>query len=131
MEDNTTADYIYKALKAWFQNGPDANKYIILDNMDSTSILQRAAMTNKELAQQRLGGTNVFRVDIYSALNHMPSKRAIDALQVGDILTAEFNNAGDIILLSNGVEVGRLPQPQGDGTGGFKKTNSGWITDVK
>lgn len=131
MEDNTTADYIYKALKAWFQNGPDANKYIILDNMDSTSILQRAAMTNKELAQQRLGGTNVFRVDIYSALNHMPSKRAIDALQVGDTLTAEFNNAGDIILLSNGIEVGRLPQPQGDGAGGFKKTNNGWITDVK
>lgn len=131
MEDNTTADYIYKALKAWFQNGPDANKYIILDNMDSTSILQRAAMTNKELAQQRLGGTNVFRVDIYSALNHMPSKQAIDALQVGDTLTAEFNNAGDIILLSNGVEVGRLPQPQGDGAGGFKKTNNGWITDVK
>lgn len=131
MEDNTTADYIYKAIKAWFQNGPDANKYIILDNMDSTSILQRAAMTNKELAQQRLGGTNVFRVDIYSALNHTPSKKAIDALQVGDTLTAEFNNAGDIILLSNGVEIGRLPQPQGDGTGGFKKTNNGWITDVK
>ena len=131
MEDNTTADYIYKALKAWFQSGPDANKYIILDNMDSTSILQRAAMTNKELAQQRLGGTNVFRVDIYSALNHTPSKKAIDALQVGDTLTAEFNNAGDIILLSNGVEVGRLPQPQSDGTGGFKKTNNGWITDVK
>ena len=131
MEDNTTADYIYKALKAWFQNSPDANKYIILDNMDSTSILQRAAMTNKELAQQRLGGTNIFRVDIYSALNHMPSKRAIDALQVGDTLTAEFNDARDIILLSNGVEVGRLPQPQGDGTGGFKKTNNGWITDVK
>lgn len=131
MEDNTTADYIYKALKAWFQNGPDANKYIILDNIDSTSILQRAAMTNKELAQQRLGGTNVFRVDIYSALNHMPSKRAIDALQVGDTLTADFNDKGDIILLSNGVEIGRLPQPEGDGAGGFKKTNNGWITDVK
>jgi len=131
MEDNTTADYIYKALKAWFQNGPDANKYIILDNMDSTSILQRAAMTNKELAQQRLGGTNVFRVDIYSALNHMPSKRAIDALQVGDTLTADFNDKGDIILLSNGIEIGRLPQPEGDGAGGFKKTNNGWITDVK
>lgn len=131
MEDNTTADYIYKALKAWFQSGPDANKYIILDNMDSTSILQRAAMTNKELAQQRLGGTNVFRVDIYSALNHTPSKKAIDALQVGDTLTADFNDKGDIILLSNGVEIGRLPQPEGDGVGGFKKTNNGWITDVK
>ena len=130
MEDTTTAEYIYKSLKAWFEAGPNKNDYIILDNMDSTSILQRAAMTNKELAEQRLGGTDVYRVQIDQFLMRNASKAAIDKLQQGDKLNAKVDN-GDIILMVGDVEIGRLPQPEGDGAGGFKKTNNGWITDVR
>ena len=116
MEDTTTAEYIYKSLKAWFEAGPNKNDYIILDNMDSTSILQRAAMTNKELAEQRLGGTDVYRVQIDQFLMRNASKAAIDKLQQGDKLNAKVDN-GDIILMVGDVEIGRLPQPEGDGAG--------------
>ena len=128
MEDPTTAQYIYQSLKAWFE----ANKkdYIVLDNMDSTSILQRATMTDRQLADSRLGGTNVFRVQIDQFLTRNASKAAIDKLNAGDTLNAKVDN-GDIILMVGDVEVGRLPQPKIDSaTGGFKKTNNGWITDV-
>ena len=128
MEDTSTAEYIYKSLKAWFE--VNKNKYIILDNMDSTSILQRAAMTDRELASERLGGTNVFRVQIDQFLERVASKAAIDKINAGDTLNAKVDN-GDIILMVGDVEVGRLPQPEiNSSTGGFKKTNNGWITDV-
>lgn len=130
MEDNTTAQYIYNSLKAWFEKGPDADKYIVLDNMDSTSIFDRTSKTNKELATERLGGTNVFRVQIDQFLMRNASKAAIDRLQQGDTLNAKVDN-GDIILMVGDVEIGRLPQPQGNGRGGFQKTNNGWITDVE
>ena len=128
MEDPTTAEYIYKSLKAWFEAKTD--KYIVLDNMDSTSILERAGKTDRELANERLGGTNVFRVQIDQFLPRIASKAAIDKIQKGDTLNAKVDN-GDIILMVGDVEVGRLPQPEVDSsTGGFKKTNNGWITDV-
>ena len=128
MEDPTTAEYIYKSLKAWFESKTD--KYIVLDNMDSTSILERAGKTDRELANERLGGTNVFRVQIDQFLPRIASKAAIDKIQKGDTLNAKVDN-GDIILMVGDVEVGRLPQPEVDSsTGGFKKTNNGWITDV-
>ena len=128
MEDPTTAEYIYKSLKAWFESKTD--KYIVLDNMDSTSILERAGKTDRELANERLGGTNVFRVQIDQFLTRNASKAAIDKIQKGDTLNAKVDN-GDIILMVGDVEVGRLPQPEVDSsTGVFKKTNNGWITDV-
>lgn len=131
MEDPTTAEYIYNALKGWFQSGPEANNYIVLDNMDSTSILERAAMTNKELANSRLGGVDVYRVQIDQFLMRAASKAAIDKIQKGDVLNAKVDN-GDIILMVGDIEIGRLPKPEIDSTtGAFKKTNNGWITDVK
>ena len=131
MEDTTTAQYIYNSLRAWFESGPDANKYIVLENMSSVDhILRRASMTDRALAEERLGGAEMFRVDIASALEHVPSKRAIDALNKGDKLTGDINDKGDIILLSDGVEVGRLVKPEISGDGGFQKTNNGWITKV-
>lgn len=132
MEDPTTAEYIYKSLKAWFESGPEASNYIVIDNMDSSSILQRAAMTNKQLASQRLGGTDVYRVQIDQFLTRNASKAAIDKIQKGDKLNAKVTDDGDIILMVGDVEVGRLPQPEVDkNTGAFKKTNNGWITDVR
>ena len=131
MEDPTTAEYIYKSLKGWFESGPEADKYIVIDNMDSSSILQRAAMTNKQLADQRLSGTDVYRVEIYQFLSRNASKAAIDRIQKGDILNAKVDE-GDIILMVGNTEIGRLPQPDIDSnTGAFKKTNNGWITDVR
>lgn len=130
MDDPTTAQYIYKMMKSWFEDGPNAKDYIVLDNMDSTSIFDRTSKTNKELATERLGGTNVFRVQIDKFLKHNASKAAIDRLQQGDTLNAKVDN-GDIILMVGDVEIGRLPQPQGNGRGGFQKTNNGWITDVE
>lgn len=130
MEDPTTAEYIYNSLKAWFQSGPETSKYIVLDNMDSTSILQRAGMTNKELANTKLGGVDVYRVQIDQFLMRNASKAAIDKLQQGDTLNAKVDN-GDIILMVDDVEIGRLPQPKVNGRGGFEKTNNGWITDVE
>lgn len=128
MEDPTTAEYIYKSLKAWFESKTD--KYIVFDNMDSTSILERAGKTDRELANERLGGTNVFRVQIDQFLTRNASKVAIDKIQKGDTLNAKVDN-GDIILMVGDVEVGRLPQPEIDSsTGAFKKINNGWITDV-
>lgn len=130
-EDYTTARYIYNSLRRWFENGPDTNSYIVLDNMSSVNhILQRAAMTNHALAEERLGGAEMFRIDIASALEHVPSKKAIDALNKGDKLTATTNDKGDIVLLFGDVEIGRLVKPEPSDNGGFQKTNNGWITKV-
>lgn len=132
MEDTTTAEYIYKSLKAWFESGPEASKYIVIDNMDSSSILQRASMTNKQLADQRLGGTDIYRVQIDQFIERVTSKDVIDKIQKGDKLNAKVVDNGDIILMVGDVEIGRLPQPEVDkNTGAFKKTNNGWITDVR
>ena len=131
MEDPTTAQYIYKMMKSWFKDGPNSNDYIVLDNMDSTSIFDRTSKTNKKLAEERLGGTNIFRVQIDQFLMRNASKAAIDKLQQGDTLNAKVESNGDIILMSGDVEVGRLPKPVVNGRGGFQKTNNGWITDVE
>lgn len=131
MEDPTTAQYIYKMMKSWFKDGPNSNDYIVLDNMDSTSIFDRTSKTNKKLAEERLGGTNIFRVQIDQFLMRNASKSAIDKLQQGDTLNAKVESNGDIILMSGDVEVGRLPKPVVNGRGGFQKTNNGWVTDVE
>ena len=131
MEDPSTAQYIYQSLKAWFEVGPEHNNYIVLDNMNSTSILQRASMTNKALIDSKLGGVDVYRVQIDQFLERIASKSAIDKLNIGDSLNAKVADNGDIILMSGDVEVGRLPKPKVNSVGGYTKTNNGWITDVR
>lgn len=131
MEDPSTAQYIYQSLKAWFEVGPEHNNYVVLDNMNSTSIFQRVSMTNKALVDSKLRGVNVYRIDIKDFLNRNASKAAIDKLNVGDKLNAKFADNGDVILMSSDVEVGRFPKPKVNSVGGYTKTNDGWITDVR